>query len=165
MKKGPRAPIAQKKLAQPIPAARVVNIKLQWPPKEIAEQNKLGDQLVEWAVVHDGNKIEDFPLQRFINPFRFKHIGDDNEYFRECYEYAQYMIGARLQNGIHAKSDKIDRELGMRLLPMYNREYAETLLKMRTPPQLNQNSGIQYIVMEKMPSSPLVPERITDEKE
>ncbi len=160
MKKGTRAPVTHKKAGRLIAPSKTRHIKLAWPPKDIAEQNELGDQLVEWAVLQSGTKIEEFPLSRYLNPYHFKHIGDDNDYFKNCYEFAQYMIGARLQDGIHTKNETIDRELGLKLLPMYNREYCEMLIKLKTPAQFaQQNTGPQYIIMEKMPNSPLVPER------
>jgi len=160
-KNSSRAPIVRRKTT--ITPQRTTHFKLCWPPSDEREQNRLGDQLVEWSILSESTKIEDFPLSRRMNPYRFKHIGDDNDYFKDCYEYAQYAIGSRLQEGIHTHSETIDRELGMRLLPLYNREYREMQIQLKTPANINQNAGTQYIVLEKMPSSPLVIERKNDE--
>jgi hypothetical protein len=161
--KGPRASIARKEKSITIQKTKVAHLDLQPVPKTEDEQNALARELVRWVYYTDSKQIEDFPLSKCMNPYKFKHIGDKNEYFQECYELACYMIGSRLQTGVY--EHVIDRELALKMLPLYNREYKEWFIETRKIPSLTNSMVPLGVYLDAIPDSPLVPERQEDGKE
>lgn len=124
------------------------------PPEDIDSQNELIKEMIEWAI-NDETAMdpEKFPIMKCINPYRFKRIGDENEFFKEGYQIANYIIGVRLKE--KTRNRELDKDYLFKFLPMYNPEFKELLES-----QKRDESAIvtqRIVVLTQTPESPLVP--------
>ena len=147
--------------ASGIPAAgeRSLIIERKWEglaeiPTDPQEQNKLGLYMLN--EVRAGRCADPgmFATSLGINPYKFKGIAQDNEYFKDCLEIANYIIG---ESGYQDALDrKKDGNVFMRKYALYNRDYRQMVeeLKMKESARVATQA---VVVMERIPDSPLVP--------
>ena len=94
-------------------------------PSSVDEQDKLGIEFVEWASLPQSYYLEEFPLQKRINPYKFFGMRHKNEFFAECHQIAKYLCGLHLKQLIHKR--EIPYQYVIALLPSYNQEFKEQL--------------------------------------
>lgn len=148
-------------MASGIPAAgeRSLEIERRWQgladiPTDTQEQNKLGLYMLNEVRAGRCTDPGMFATNLGLNPYKFKRIAVDNEYFRDCLEMSDYIIGETgFQNALERKSDG---NVFMRKYPMYNRDYRQWLedMKMKESAKVATQA---IVVMERIPDSPLVP--------
>lgn len=154
-----RAPIAQRKVI----IVRRQDLEQQPIPTSVEDQNRLAKELVQWAYLTDSYKIEEFPIVKRYNPYRFFKIRHTNEEFAEALELAKYILALRLEEEMEDNKNKKDYTLALKKYPLYHREYKE-YLDSRLPERKDiLEGGIQVVELEKYPSSPLVPEKKDNE--
>lgn len=113
--KVPHAPSARKTYTALYNLAR--------PPKDTAAVINLGLDLLEWSFLPTAMRIEQFPIERGYTPSRFFKLAEINEDFAACLEIAKEQIGIRLQ--LLAQNRQIDKEIMLKILPLYNKTYKE----------------------------------------
>lgn len=96
-------------------------------PKDIEEQNALGVELVEFTCNPEIYDIEEFPLSRRMNPYRFYKMAKTNEFFAECLQTATYLCALHLKKA--AYSSTIPSNIMLALLPTLNPEYREFIVE------------------------------------
>lgn len=117
--------------------------KLKVCPRDPDDQNKLGDELVEWIKNTETCVLSDFPLSRSFGPSRFYKIADYNEYFADCLDYARHKIASRLQHGWEDKT--LEREYAVRWLPIYDEKFRDlTLQKHRMTEEIRQGVSSSF---------------------
>lgn len=147
--------------ASGIPAAgeRSLAIERRWEglsdiPTDINEQNKLGLYMLNEVRAGRCTDPGMFAAHLGLNPYKFKGIALDNEYFRDCLDIANYIIG---ESGYQDALDrKKDGSVFMRKYALYNREYRQWVEDMK----LKESAKVAtqaIVVMERIPDSPLVP--------
>jgi len=138
-------------------------------PREIEEQNKLADALLEWAKLETSFPIEEFAISIGINPYRFKKAREKNIYFKDVYESAEILCSRRLMK--MGLTRKYDSNLTKEILPLYHEEYREYRSEMVTraiearlkAAEVEKAKGDIHIHMEPFPSSELVPNKKEEE--
>ena len=134
-------------------------------PKDTKTQNKLADELIEWAYNNEVIDLDLFPLSKRLSPYRFYKISQSNPYLEEALEVAKYIISSRLKKGWADRS--IDASYAKEMLPEYNQTYRDwvrmkILAVMELRARANDPSNFT-VVLDQIPTSSAVPERITDE--
>lgn len=147
--------------ASGIPAAgeRSLDIERKWEglaeiPSDTHEQNKLGLYMLNEVRAGRCTDPGMFATSLGINPYKFKGIAHDNEYFRDCLDIANYIIGETgYQNALDRKNDG---NVFMRKYALYNRDYRQMIedMKMKESARVATQA---VVVMERIPDSPLVP--------
>lgn len=138
------------------------------PPVDYLEQIQLGYELVQFVIdKREKNElvmIDDFALSKFINPYRFRHMADDNTAFAELLQIANYAIGSGLLKS--ALKREIDPGLTSKILPMYLREYKDEMIEMaKIKMESEAKSGIVYVEVAAIPSNNMVKERKIENNE
>lgn len=129
--------------------------QLYRPPEALEEQNKLGTALLEWSKGDDARDIGIFAIKMGINPYRMKKLAETNEYFADCLQMAKYLIGSRMVDAARTREE--DGNVNMKLLPLYNQDYKE-MIEQQKQAEGAKVATLFNVVMEKIPSSNLVPE-------
>lgn len=112
---------------------KVLEIKRKYPeklkrfPKDTLEQNKLADELIEWALKEDTLFLESFPLERRMSPYHFFKFAkaETNEYFTMAFDFARASSAVKMQQGKHG----MDAALIQKVFPLYHRQYHEYLIE------------------------------------
>jgi hypothetical protein len=154
----PRAPIAERRTVDYINTNKHFDVKPI--PKDIEEQNRIVEELVQWSFLTDALNIEEFAIIKRYNPYRLWQLRHSNDYFADRLEFARHVLAIRIEEETRY-SDKSHFELIKKMFPLYHREYLELLKSMR--PKISEEiaarTGIITVEIEKSESSPLVPER------
>ena len=106
-----------------IDPSRVKHIGLKRLPKDKEEQDALAIELVVWAKKPTSFYIEEFPLMKEYNPYRFFKLKQTNEFFAECLQVATYFCGLHLKYCVHTK--ELSPQYVLAIMPVYNPEYKE----------------------------------------
>jgi hypothetical protein len=123
-------------------------------PSDRAEQNKLGMYLLEEIHAGSCNDTGMFAISLGLNPYKFHHMADDNEFFRDCLEIARYCIGNQLKE--RARTREEDGNVNMKLLPLYDQDYKRMVEELKTK-EAARVATQSIVVLERIPDSPLVP--------
>lgn len=95
-------------------------------PYKPEDQNKLADELIEWALQDDSLFWEKFAISKFITARLFINqiYKTKNEYLVRAFEFAKSCCSMRQIEGNH----KINDSIIQKFLPLYNDFYSEYLL-------------------------------------
>lgn len=85
--------------------AKLPNTRLFHCSDDVQWQNRMGNELIEWADNRESLVLDNFPLSKKLAPYWFYNMRNKNAYFAQCLEYAKAKIGERLQ--MKLLSDKI----------------------------------------------------------
>jgi hypothetical protein len=134
---------------------RVYPFKLNRMPKSADEQNKMADELVEWAFQPESILMEEFPISKMISPYRFFHLADEksNQYFTDAYEFANSMCAIKMQKGKHT----LDINLMNKIFPLYHKRYAEYLVARELRAVESGKSSSTIVVQMEPSKSDIVP--------
>lgn len=73
--------------------SRVRITGLQKVPADIKIQNKLADELVEWAFENKQEfTLNKFPLSKHYDPYKFFNLAKKNQYFKDALSFARYVV-------------------------------------------------------------------------
>lgn len=157
----PSGRVARGGEASGIPAAgeRGLSIRKKWDglaevPRDVGIQNKLGMLLLEAVSSGEVQDTGMFAIENGLNPYKFHHMADENEYFSDCLQMARYIIGAKMVE--NARSRKEDGSVNMRLLGLYNLDYRKMVEEFKQSEA--SKAAATVVIMEKIPDSPLVPQ-------
>ena len=130
------------------------------PPTDPEEQNKLIQEMVDWAM-QDETALdpEKFPILKRISPFKFYRLADSNEFFAEGLALAKYIIGVRLKE--LARERKLDKDYLFHFLQFCNPEFKAFMREKKG--MESEMVREKIILMYKTPESPMVPNRNEDE--
>lgn len=147
--------------ASGIPAAgeRALTIERRWDnlsrvPTDVAEQNMLGLQMLSEIYFGRCDDPGAFAISLGFNPYQFKRMAEGNEYFKDCLERSNYIIGQRLI--VAARSRDEDAKTNMLLLMRYDKEHRQMMEDMKQK-ESARAAAATLIYVEKVPDSPLVP--------
>ena len=120
--------------------------KLKRFPTSIDEQDKLADELIEWALKDGSIILEEFPLSKMISPYLFFSFAknETNDYFTQAFDFARAYCSLRREKGDH----NINMAIVLRLLPLYNRQYGEYLEQKEARALESGKSGNSTIVVQ-----------------
>lgn len=147
--------------ASGIPAAgeKSLAIERRWDnlsrvPTDVQEQNMLGLQML--TEIHSGRSDDPgaFAISLGFNPYQFKGMAEGNEYFRDCLERANYLIGQRLI--LAARQRYEDGKVNMALLMRYDKEYRQMVEELKRH-ESARAAAATVVYVERVPDSPLVP--------
>lgn len=147
--------------ASGIPAAgeRTLSIERKYEglseiPTDIEEQNKLGKLLLESVLAGEVQDTGMFAIELGLNPYKFHHIADKNEYFQDCLDAARYAIGQRgLQEALDRKKDG---GVFMKVYGLLNRDYRDMLEDLKAK-EASKVATQAVVYVDRVPDSPLVP--------
>lgn len=129
-------------------------------PKNAAEQNRLGEEMVHWVFNTHTYALEEFPISLHMAPSYFYRMAETNDYFAHCLNLARMVIAARLQNEWRTKN--IEREYALRLLPLYHEEFKEfTLAKIMRDSQGKELARLTVVI----PNLEATAEAVTEKKD
>lgn len=128
-------------------------------PSEKSEQNNLATELIEWARHEEAEAIEQFPLLKAFNPYKFYDIALNNAYFADCLDAAMAAIGFRRER--NARTRKEDATTIMKMQPLYNKQYRALSMEKSLAESTRVGTVIQ-VIESKIPESDMVPERISE---
>lgn len=94
-------------------------------PTDPIDIEKLGNDLVLWALETTSECTEQFPLSRLYSPYRFFQLQNVNDYFSNCLDFANEIIGYRRERA--ARYGDQDANVIMKTYALYNRRYKEFL--------------------------------------
>ena len=124
---------------------------------------RLARELVAWARGDENAlKVSQFLEMNGINRRTWNRWCEKYEILRDAYEYALMCIGNRREIGVMTR--KFDSSSTSLLMPFYDEDWREALslrAKYNSPEGLS--SGQKFVVIERYPDSPMVPERKIDE--
>lgn len=123
-------------------------------PQTPHEWKALGRLVREEADKEDVVTIEDIPLALGYSPTRFKKWVKHDADFAEAYEYALYKIGRRREALAHA--NKMDRNIVMKTMPLYNYEYRDFVLAKFIQSTQDGKGAVLNIIMNKAPETDIV---------
>lgn len=83
-------------------------------------QQRLANELAEWADREDSVVLDSFPLSKRINPRWFYNMAKNNTYFAQCLEYARARIGERLEMKLQGNP-----VYQLKALPIYSTPWAD----------------------------------------
>jgi hypothetical protein len=147
--------------ASGIPAAgeKALTIERKWDhlspvPVERGPQNELGMHMLD--EIYSGRYSDPglFAISLGYNPYKFKLIAESNEYFKDCLEIANYIIGQKLIE--KARNREEDGNVNMKLLPRYDKEYRQMVEELKAK-EGARAAAATMIYVERVPDSPLVP--------
>ncbi len=105
--------------------------KMFFAPGDEKEQNKLGNDLVDWANLETSLFLSEFPKARHLWSRSFYNIAKKNEYFALCLGYAKDRIGERLQVRLLAEKIQGSQEYLIKQLSkveeLWIQQYEESL--------------------------------------
>lgn len=116
-------------------------------PKDDATLINLATELVEWSLKEDSLLIQDFPVMKKLNPYKFLKLAkaDTHHYFSAAVEFATAILGSKLTKGALFKT--MEPTTARALLPMYNKEYKLYLEEQRDKAieKMNTNEAVRVI--------------------
>jgi hypothetical protein len=124
-------------------------------PRDEEGQNTLGESLLAAVISGDCTDTGLFAISLGLNPYKFHHIADTNEYFSDCLQTARYYIGAQMI--AKAQSREQDGNVNMRLLPLYNTDYRRMVEEFKASEASKAANAVITVIAQDIPSSPLVP--------
>jgi hypothetical protein len=147
--------------ASGIPAAgeKALTIERRWDnlsqvPTDTQEQNMLGLQLLNKVYLGQCDDPGLFAISLGLNPYQFKLMAETNEFFKDCLERANYLIGQQLIRA--ARSRQEDGRVNMALLMRYDKEYRQMMEELKAK-EGARAAAATVVYVEKVPDSPLVP--------
>lgn len=154
-------PVAQSKhYVNPIPAGSMkkVHVGLNKPPENRKEQDALALEFLAWATATTSFEMEEFPLSKRINPYRFYKMADSNYFFAEVLEFVKYQMGYNLKKSSRGPDAVVSEQYVLKYFPFYNKEYREMMVSMVSK-AIAARSQIIVVKQDEIESSPMVPER------
>jgi hypothetical protein len=147
--------------ASGIPAAgeKALTIERRWDnlsrvPTDTREQDILGMQLLNEVYFERCSDPGSFAISIGLNPYQFKSMAESNEFFKDCLERANYLIGQQLIRA--ARSRQEDGRVNMALLMRYDKEYRQMMEEMKAK-EGARAAAATVVYVERVPDSPLVP--------
>lgn len=147
--------------ASGIPAAgeKALTIERRWDnlsrvPSDPAEQDSLGMQLLNEVYFERCCDPGAFAISCGLNPYQFKAMAETNEFFKDCLERANYLIGQQLIRA--ARSRQEDGKVNMALLMRYDKEYRQMVEELKAK-EGARAAAATVVYVERVPDSPLVP--------
>lgn len=128
-------------------------------PSDKPTQNNLATELIEWSRHEEAEAIEQFPLFKGFNPYKFYDIALNNPYFADCLDAAMAAIGFRRER--NARTRKEDATTIMKMQPLYNKQYRALSMEKSSAEATKVGTVIQ-VIESKIPESDMVPERIVE---
>ncbi len=129
-------------------------------PVDVDLQNNLASDLLEWVKSDNAEALEQFPLDRNMNPYKFYRIAEINPYFADCLEASASYLGFKMTK--HARMRTQDSGVIMKLLPLYNKLYRELTMQ-KSQAEATKVGTVIQVIESKVESSDMVPERISHE--
>lgn len=123
-------------------------------PTDAREQDKLGLHMLNEVRAGKYDDPRMVAVDLGINPYKFIHIADDNEFFRDCLDIANLFIGHQLK--MRARTREEDGNVNMKLLALYDKDYRRLQEDLRQK-EAARMANATTIVVERVPDSPLVP--------
>lgn len=155
-----------KKNLLPFPAANYSVI-----PKDFKTQTKLGTEMIAWLQEHqDVVDLKKFPLSKWMSPYKFYKIAENNPDFAECLEIARSIIATRIGDGW--KTSEMNTLYAKEMLPIYDNEYRDwqclkttmVIQARQAELQSQDKSASNYtVIIPSIPTTSEVPERKLDE--
>lgn len=102
-------------------------------PQSEEEYRALADALVKWAGKEDALNIDEFPLGLKIPAHLFREFGKKSDYFDRAFDISLRLIGCRREKLVH--EGKMDRNIVMATMPLYDPEYKQWLLLKKQEPE------------------------------
>lgn len=124
-------------------------------PRDQEGQNTLGEALLAAVISGSCTDTGLFAISLGLNPYKFHHIADTNEYFSDCLQTARYYIGAQMI--AKAQSREQDGNVNMKLLPLYNADYRRMVEEFKATEASKSSNAVITVIAQDIPSSPLVP--------
>lgn len=147
--------------ASGIPAAgeKALAIERRWDnlsrvPSDTREQDALGMQLLNEVYLERCSDPGSFAISLGFNPYQFKAMAESNEFFKDCLERANYLIGQQLIRA--ARSRQEDGRVNMALLMRYDKDHRQMMEEMKAK-EGARAAAATMIYVERVPDSPLVP--------
>lgn len=78
---------------------------------DVSLQNRLGNEMMEWADLDDSFVLDAFPLKKRMSPPKFYKMAEQNPYFAECLSYAKSRIGERYHKGLAGFERYMEKQL------------------------------------------------------
>lgn len=128
-------------------------------PLDKPQQNNLATELIGWARHEEAEAIEQFPLLKGFNPYKFYDIALNNEYFADCLDAAMSAIGFRRER--NARTRKEDATTIMKMQPLYNKQFRALSMEKSSAESTKVGTVIQ-VIETKVPESDMVPRRMVE---
>lgn len=144
---------------KPLPIVAEKPRALKDVPSDKPEQNNLGTELIEWARHEEAEAIEQFPLLKGFNPYKFYDIALNNTYFADCLDAAMAAIGFRRER--NARTRKEDATTIMKMQPLYNKQYRALSME-KSQAEATKVGTVIQVIESKIPESDMVPERVSE---
>lgn len=123
--------------------------------------NELANEMMAWAAKEDAFKLEDFPLMKQYSPYKFFKLAEKHAYFAQALDYANHLIGSRLQHKLVYEG--INPQYAMKMLPLYHYHYKQWELEKRAQKDHAKNQTI-VAVLPEWATSPEVLEKAKKKK-
>jgi hypothetical protein len=143
-----------------VPVKKEMPRALVATPTDEATQNNLASELLEWVKSDNAEALEQFPLERNMNPYKFYRIAEINPYFADCLEASASYLGFKMTK--HARMRTQDGGVIMKLLPLYNKLYGDLVMQKSNAESTKVGTVIQ-VIESKVESSDMVPERFVSD--
>lgn len=120
---------------------------LQKLPDAESEIKALADEMVTWVNKNEEvYKLEEFPLYKMYSPYKFFNLANANPYFEEALNYANNLIGTRLQNMLVHQG--VSQNYIMKMLPLYNSQYRAWELERNAMREAQKAQNIVTVIPE-----------------
>jgi len=129
-------------------------------PTDPVEQNNLASELLLWVKTDQAEALEQFPLDRNMNPYKFYKIADINPYFADCLDAAGSYLGFKMVQ--HARKRTQDAGVIMKMLPLYNKLYGDLVMQKSHAESTKVGTVIQ-VIEAAVPNSDMVPVRLVSD--
>ncbi len=130
-------------------------------PRSDAELDVIAHDLLFWAEKDTSIVFDEFVAISGMATSRLYVCAERHEKLKAAIGMAKQLIGSRREKG--AVEGKYSATVVMGMMPLYNQEYRDWK-KEQTKSLENLAGGERFVIVEKMPSSPLVPEKKKDEE-
>lgn len=129
-------------------------------PRSDAELDTIAHDLLFWAEKDTSLVFDEFVAISGVSTGRLYDFSQRHEGLKNAIAMAKQILGSRREKG--AVEGKYNATVVMGMMPIYNQEYREWK-KEQTKSLENLAGGERFVIVEKMPSSPLVPEKKKEE--
>jgi hypothetical protein len=85
--------------------------KLFMATDDVNVQNRLANEMMDWADLDDSFVLDSFPVMKRMSPIKFYKMAEKNTYFAECLSYAKSRIGERYHRGLAGFEKYMDKQL------------------------------------------------------
>jgi hypothetical protein len=131
-------------------------------PKTDQELETIAHDLILWAQQDDSIVFGDFVAISGVHNTKLCEYAKRNHTLGEALIYAKQVVGSRRERG--ALTNKLNANIVTITMPLYDPEYRAWKKEMSQKEGASVG-GIQYVLVDKMPDSPLVPTRKETEDE